>query len=711
MSDSDSSEEKKFTLKKKATLVESSEEETPKKSNKIRSKRVETSDDEDMPVRRNRGKRVDTSDEDTPVKITRSKRVETSDDEDFKIRTGLQALPKVILDKISTYMGSADTLNTFGVTSLMTTMKYNLPLNLADVPLTVEQLYAYRKQLTPYKIIGLNLVLEKYTTLKPYIVKLLNKITTLVLNQKSKHTLLAEEILENCASLTILTIKSGIKSILLPNTLVKLTSFSVEGGREDQKISNLPELRKLTVLDIINFDLYLNNLPSLIHLETDAGNVVKLEECKNLQTLIIKSSQNQDFSFISQLKSLVHVDISSQISMTTFSLAGNETLQHVSISNYGELKKVDLSQCINLIHVSITRIKADTPQLELSLTGCRKLIYLKIENLKLKYNYSSSDDEKGNHKRKSKVSSSDDEKGNHKRKSKVSNSDDEQEDYRNESESSSEEEKKFVNSPLSKGKMDYLEDLVSLKELILKSDPELNIDFKYFRKCSSLESLTLSCSSRDTSFSSISSLSKCTKLRIVSFRDCFSLDNISALNLPHLDSLDLTGTSVHNIKSLTKCSNLKWLILPGYVIDLYPLRNCTQLNYLKATTNNLDEISNLTSLRRLNVNCDKLKNLKDLAKCINLIKLSVTSEQLTTVEGIENCTKCIEVIFHNCPKLDNITSLGNCPQLFRIELTNTGVTNVKPLARCPLLTYLIIDNGNANLRVLDNLYILEIEEV
>ena len=122
-------------------------------------------------------------------------------------------------------------------------------------------------------------------------------------------------------------------------------------------------------------------------------------------------------------------------------------------------------------------------------------------------------------------------------------------------------------------------------------------------------------------------------------------------------------------KTVFGCSNLKHLNVTNYPSeDLQELKNITGLKRLQITSRKLLSLVGIESLRSLSI--------LDLAGCT----------KLETLTGIERCQELQVIELENCKKVNDISRLGELEKLREVLLTDCGkVKSLRPLANCRLL--------------------------
>lgn len=119
-------------------------------------------------------------------------------------------------------------------------------------------------------------------------------------------------------------------------------------------------------------------------------------------------------------------------------------------------------------------------------------------------------------------------------------------------------------------------------------------------------------------------------------------------------------------KTVFACSGLKLLNIVNYPVeDLQDLKNMTGLRRLQITSRKLVSLAGIESLQSLRI--------LDLAEC----------PKLETLTGIEKCQELQVVELENCKRVSDVSSLGELANLRDVVLMDCGkVKSLQPLAKC-----------------------------
>ncbi|MBR2140759.1 MAG: leucine-rich repeat domain-containing protein [Rickettsiales bacterium] len=227
-------------------------------------------------------------------------------------------------------------------------------------------------------------------------------------------------------------------------------------------------------------------------------------------------------------------------------------------------------------------------------------------------------------------------------------------------------------------------------------------------------------------FDNIECLAGCKKLRVLNIGNTL-VDNIDNIGMfPDLRILNCCCNSITNIKNIGQCPELVELILWGstslesldgaesllklrtldidstLVTDLFPLSNCTNLEFLfMDNCTRLTDIFTLASFNNLKcllmdgksmINISQLEVFNEL---LNLEYLTMSSRRLTDVSFFSKMVNMKELIL----KDNNITDLRPFEEMTamkKIDLTaNSKLIDLSPLHKMTSLKKLIIGGGGS----------------
>lgn len=151
-----------------------------------------------------------------------------------------------------------------------------------------------------------------------------------------------------------------------------------------------------------------------------------------------------------------------------------------------------------------------------------------------------------------------------------------------------------------------------------------------------------------------------------------------------------------DLTPLGQLTQLNWLNLYGCEIDdLTPLQTLTELTYLRiGTPKDLSSLKFLINLTELDISCsESLTDLSPLATLTKLTKLDITGKsQISDLSPLQGLT---ELTYLRCwnAKITDISPLASLTQLSVLNLVNNQITDLSPLRSLTNLRELYI-NGN-----------------
>ncbi|XP_073413095.1 leucine-rich repeat- and IQ domain-containing protein 1 [Dendrobates tinctorius] len=241
----------------------------------------------------------------------------------------------------------------------------------------------------------------------------------------------------------------------------------------------------------------------------------------------------------------------------------------------------------------------------------------------------------------------------------------------------------------SKRKSSAAKQLPPLKEaLILQSSP-----------CQHLEQVT-TVTLHDLPGCSLSTLSKCVKLKFLSLRRCelTSLDGLS--NCKALEYIDVQENSI-SIINCEGLENLCVLVLNrNQVTSIHGMQDCEKLMDLELSFNLITRIAGLEPLRnlqRLVLDHNQLISTKALEATPLLTYLDCSYNYLTELEGIQNCG-LLQVLKLQGNNLSEIPRLVNHVLIRELYLDDNNLTTLSDLSSywLPLLQVFSVSQNSIN---------------
>ena len=193
-----------------------------------------------------------------------------------------------------------------------------------------------------------------------------------------------------------------------------------------------------------------------------------------------------------------------------------------------------------------------------------------------------------------------------------------------------------------------------------------------------LEILNCACNS----ISDVNGIENCPKLTDVILWNCFSLNDISALDsLSNLKFLDIDSTSVSDILALSDCYNLEFLFMDNCnkVDDIFSLSVLTKLRCLLLDGKNILMPEQVMALKNLT----------------NLECLTLSGRRIVDVEPFRKMIKMKELTLSGCNVTD-LSPLENLTEIRKLDLTaNSNLRDLSPLANMNEIAKLIVGGGGS----------------
>jgi hypothetical protein len=168
-------------------------------------------------------------------------------------------------------------------------------------------------------------------------------------------------------------------------------------------------------------------------------------------------------------------------------------------------------------------------------------------------------------------------------------------------------------------------------------------------------------------------------------------DMSSLSSLTQLEWLDLSYTGVTDVSALSSLSELEWLGLGGTgVTDVSSLSPLTQLRHLDLVCTGMTDVSSLSSLtqlRSLNLALMGATDVSSLSSLTQLQVLYLSGTGVMDVSSLSSLTQ-LQVLYLSDTGVTDVSSLSSLMQLQELYLMGTGMTDVSPLSSLTQLTYL-----------------------
>ncbi|KAM6381856.1 LOW QUALITY PROTEIN: leucine-rich repeat- and IQ domain-containing protein 1 [Alca torda] len=196
---------------------------------------------------------------------------------------------------------------------------------------------------------------------------------------------------------------------------------------------------------------------------------------------------------------------------------------------------------------------------------------------------------------------------------------------------------------------------------------------------------------------SLSTLSKCTNLQVLTLRRC----GLAALEgLSSCKDLKYINVEENDIQTID-CENLENLCIlilnKNHLSSVCGLDGCINLQNLELSYNRITRIGGLESLRNLQqliVDHNQLISTKGLCEAPSLIHLDCSFNHLTQVEGIENCG-LLQILKLQGNNLQELPRLENHVLLRELYLDDNSISAVRMLSLywLPLLEILLLSQN------------------
>ena len=566
------------------------------------------------------------SDEPNQYSSDVSEASDSSDEEYYENKsvTRDEILPLDIMEKIATFMTTVDKSNTFATNKTMSFMKYIVPIDLSDTPLTMKKLVKYAKSLSKYKITGLSLIVVAYPTFKDnkhptfkYVSDVLNKITNLklklVATSDSVSIQYIDSILQRTPNLISLKYNGGFTNanVKVITSLSKLNTLSIKGAGTVgilETLDNIPNLVTLKVKQIQKVNLL--GLTSLKYLKLyEVVYVLGLDLCSSLETLVCNNQRIRSKLNLHNMPNLTELSLTkTNLDHKLKGTKNHKNLQKLTLNKVDNLSSLELESCSQLRELEI----ATHQEMKLgSLLQCPRLNRLSLA-----------------------------------------------------------------------GNITITSFAESLKHISIY-DNSAELDVNLFIICSNLESLY---NEVMQDYDDLMFLSNCTKLKTLwlTSENCLSLKGLNLLT--KLENLDITSLGlIEDISPIADCINLRRLAIQVMGKDLRYLANCTHLIslHIDQAYNGLSGLENCTQLVELSLNQCNVKDLSKLKRCTQLKFLSLNDmEKLTSLSGLQYCTNLISVEIYNCKKLKDISALQKCASLLTFRTEGCPKMEISTLTRC-----------------------------
>ena len=224
----------------------------------------------------------------------------------------------------------------------------------------------------------------------------------------------------------------------------------------------------------------------------------------------------------------------------------------------------------------------------------------------------------------------------------------------------------------------YSNDLWGLKEFTV---PEGTQSVQDLQKIPYLKKLTIN----KFNLPDLNFLEGFTKLETLDLSGCrLPAESLQILaSLPSIENLLLSDCGFSTIAPLSQVTSLKKLDLSSNTIRnlevLAGMPNLEEINLKHNALTDLSALSNLTGLKRLNVSFNSLTSLSPIAGCVNLTYLDAENNQLDSLSGIENMVN-LTFLSVNYNKLSDVSLLSGLTQLETLKIANNQISDISSLS-------------------------------
>ncbi|NXK48247.1 LRIQ1 protein, partial [Chauna torquata] len=166
--------------------------------------------------------------------------------------------------------------------------------------------------------------------------------------------------------------------------------------------------------------------------------------------------------------------------------------------------------------------------------------------------------------------------------------------------------------------------------------------------------------------------------------------------LQQVTTLTLEDLPACSLSTLSECSDLRILTLRRCgLVALEGLSSCKDLKYINVEENNIEVIDceNLENLCILILNKNRLSSVCGLDGCINLQNLELSYNRITRIGGLESLKNLQQLIVdHN--QLISTKGLCEAPTLMHLDCSFNHLTQVEGIESCGLLQILKLQGNN-----------------
>ena len=250
----------------------------------------------------------------------------------------------------------------------------------------------------------------------------------------------------------------------------------------------------------------------------------------------------------------------------------------------------------------------------------------------------------------------------------------------------------------------FLNQLPNLKVLSLEFKNQEEDLYHILANLTSLEKLTIALHSPKTDLSFLENLTALKELSLIGgiptelYSNNFVfhtdvLERLSSLTSLTIKKLNLTD---HDIQELSHLTSLKKLDLSGNILtDLSALSNLSNLIHLDLSFNQISDIQVLSGFRKLeelDLGFNSISDITPIQSLSSLTTLDIASNEVSDIEGLANLgnLKKINAMFNHISDISTLSSLVNLENLW---LSDNQIMDLTPLANLKKLVHLTLDEN------------------
>lgn len=179
------------------------------------------------------------------------------------------------------------------------------------------------------------------------------------------------------------------------------------------------------------------------------------------------------------------------------------------------------------------------------------------------------------------------------------------------------------------------------------------------------------------------------------------------LEFTELSSLNMSGTSVHDLSPLRNANKLKNLNASNTNIsDLSPLRYCGNLQDIDVSSTNVKDLEvlyMLNNVEKLNISNTKVTDIGPVAACSNMTHFIFKSGNISNITPIKSLDKLLSLDISDS-RVADISNISNATNLQSLNISGTQVTDISVLSKMESLKELYCSNtGIRNIQPLTGL--------